>query len=119
MSGSLGSDEYERYLERLAELLERARLQRQTLTYLQAAEALAVPGPKRIHKTTRLLETLLVRDAEAGRPLRAALVISRASHGLPGRGFFDHAQRLGLHDGRDPEGFHARLLAELFAGHPG
>ena len=119
MSGKLGRDECERYLESLAGLLERARLQRRTLTYLEAADALAVPGPKRIHKTTRLLEILLARDAEAGQPLRAALVISRTGRGLPGKGFFDHAQRLGLHDGRDPAGFHARLLAELFAGDTG
>lgn len=118
MSDNVGLDDYERHLERLTELLERARAQRQTLTYLEVADALAVPGPKRIHKTTRLLETLLARDAEAGRPLRAALVTSRASRGLPARGFFDQAQRLRLHDGRDPEGFHARLLAELFARHP-
>ncbi len=119
MSGIPDPDEYERWLELLAELLERARLERKTLTYLEAADALAVPGPQRIHKTTRLLETLLVRDAEAGRPLRAALVISRTGRGLPGQGFFDHAQRLGLHDGDNPEGFHARLLAELFVNHPG
>lgn len=117
MPESLSPDEYESYLERLTELLERARLQQQTLTYLEVADALAMPGPKRIQKTTRLLETLLRRDAEAGRPLRAALVISRTSSGLPGRGFFERAQQLGLHDGRDPEGFHARLLAELFAHH--
>ena len=115
MPESLSPDEYESYLEQLAELLARARRQQRTLTYLEVADALGMPGPGRIHKTTRLLETLLARDAQAGRPLRAALVVSRTGSGRPARGFFERAQQLGLHDGHDPEGFHARLLAQLFA----
>lgn len=107
--------ERDRDLERLGALLDRARVQRQTLTYLEVADALDMPGPRRIHKTTRLLEILLKRDAEAGRPLRAALATSRVNRGLPARGFFDRAQRLGLFDGGDPAAFHARLLDELFA----
>lgn len=114
MSGNLSVEERERYLERLAALLERARVQRRTMTYLEVADALAMPGPKRIHKTTRLLEILLKRDAEAGRPLRAALATSRANRGLPARGFFDRAKRLGLFDGNDPDAFHARALEDLF-----
>jgi len=105
----------EQDLRRLAALLDQARVQRRTLTYLEVADALAVPGPKRIHKTTRLIEMLLKRDAEAGRPIRSALVTSRASPGLPARGFFDRARRMGLYDGGDPAVFHRRLLDELFA----
>ncbi len=114
MSGNLSIEERERYLERLAALLERARVQQRTMTYLEVADALAMPGPKRIHKTTRLLEILLKRDADAGLPLRAALATSRTNRGLPARGFFDRAERLGLFDGSDPAAFHARVLEELF-----
>jgi hypothetical protein len=104
----------EQLVARLAALLDQARVQRRTLTYLEVADALAMPPPKRIHKTARLVEILLKRDAEAGQPLRAALVTSRARPGRPAEGFFDRAQRLGLFDGTDPDGFHDRLLERLF-----
>jgi hypothetical protein len=115
MASSLSGPERERYLERLAGILERSRVQRSTMTYLEVADALAMPGPRRIHKTARLLEILLKRDAEAGRPPRAALVTSRARPGLPAPGFFDRARRLGLYDGRDCAAFHAELLERLFS----
>lgn len=101
-------------LDALAAVLERARVQRRTLTYLEVADALAMPGPKRIHKTTRLIERLLKRDFEAGRPIRAALAVSRARGGLPAEGFFDRARRLGLFAGGDHRAFHEALLRDLF-----
>lgn len=109
-----GSDR-ELLLARLAAVLDEARVQRRTLTYLEVADALAIESPQRIHKTTRLIEILLKRDHEAGRPIRSALAVSRGRGGRPAPGFFDRAKRLGLFDGTDPEDFHDRLLAELFA----
>jgi hypothetical protein len=109
-SEALDAEERERYLERLAALLEQARVQRRTLTYLEVADALAMPAPQRIHKTTRLLEILLKRDAEAGRPIRSALVTSRTRPGRPAAGFFDRARRLGLFDGRNRTAFMMTLL---------
>jgi hypothetical protein len=114
MGRALSRAERDHYLEELAALLDRARSQRRTLSYLEVADALALPGPLRIHKTTRLVELLLKRDAEAGDPIRAALVTSRARPGRPADGFFDRARRLGLFDGGDPDAFHDRLLRELF-----
>ncbi len=114
MARGLDAEARERLLERLSALLDQARVQRRTLTYLEVADALAIPSPQRIHKTARLVEILLKRDAEAGRPLRAALVTSRTRPGRPAEGFFDRARRLGLFDGRDPDHFHDALLAELF-----
>ena len=116
MAGRLDADQREHYLDRLCAVLDQARVQRRTLTYLEAADALAIPGPQRIHKTTQLLEILLERDAGQKRPLRAALVTSRAAHGLPGDGFFDCARRLGLLDDESPRDFHRRLLQQLFHG---
>lgn len=106
--------EREALLARLEGVLEQARVQRRTMTYLEVADALAIEAPQRIHKTTRLVEILLKRDSEAGRPIRSALVVSRARAGRPAPGFFDRAVRLGLFDGKDPDGFHDRLLADLF-----
>jgi hypothetical protein len=113
VSKRLDPVEQERLIERLAVLLDQARRDRRLLTYLEVADALAVPGPHRIHKTTRLLEMLLKQDVEAGRPIRAALAVSRAGRGRPAPGFFDRARRLGLPVGTDEALFHARLVAEL------
>lgn len=115
MTKSLTGDERERVLQRMAGVLDEARRLRRTLTYLQLADALAIEAPQRIHKTTRLLEILLKRDAEAGRPLRAALAVSRTGAGRPAAGFFERALRLGLFNGENPEDFHDRLLEQLFA----
>jgi hypothetical protein len=101
-------------LESLAAILDQARIQRRTMTYLQVADALAIEAPQRIHKTTRLIEILLKRDSLAGQPIRAALIISRTGSGRPAVGFFERARRLGLFDGENPERFHDRLLEELF-----
>lgn len=105
-------------LDRLAVLLDHARSKRRTLTYLEVADALAIPGPRRIDQTARLLECLLQQDALAGRPIRAALVTSRARPGLPARGFFDCARRLGLCAGGDQAEYHAALLERLYRESP-
>lgn len=106
--------EVDRQLDQLCKILEQVRRERRTLTYLQAADAMALDPPHRIHKITRLLELLLNRDARAGRPLLAALVVSRVRGGLPGPGFFDRARRLGLFHHASPDDFHRQLLEELF-----
>ncbi len=114
MGGGLGAEQREALLERMAAVLDQHAAQRRTLTYLELADAIAMPGPQRIHRTTRLLEILMKHDAEAGRPIRSALAVSRAGHGLPAPGFFDRAGRLGLFDGGDARRFHQHLLDALF-----
>lgn len=86
-----------------------------TLTYLELADKVAMPGPQRIHRITRLLEKTMTEDARAGQPLQAALVVSRVGSGLPAEGFFDRARRLGMFDGHDPQAFHRSQLRALFA----
>lgn len=109
----LRADRDAEWLARIAERLDQQAAVGQTMTYLALADAVALPGPRRIHRLTRLLEKLLKFDAEAGRPIRAAWVTSRARLGRPAPGFFDRAQRLGLFDGRDPDQFHDQLLAQF------
>lgn len=86
-------------------------------SYAEAAEALGIPPPHRIHKLTVALETAMEIDAAAGRPFRAAVIVSRARAGLPAPGFFDCARRLGRYEG-PPDGpgavaFHRAQLAAL------
>ncbi|MFN4057476.1 MAG: hypothetical protein ACK4HW_04755 [Roseinatronobacter sp.] len=91
---------------------------RQTVTtYGALAAQLGLDGPGRIARLTDALEASMMQDAQAGRPLRAARVLSRASDGLPARGFFQVAQALGLYhgpaDGPEARAFHARQLASF------
>ncbi|MDD7972542.1 hypothetical protein [Roseinatronobacter alkalisoli] len=99
--------------------LDDCRMQRTTLTYGQLAAKLEIDGPGRIAKLTTALETLMEQDAQAGRPLRAALVVARAGAGLPAPGFFQKAQALGLYpdpgDETAAQRFHAHHLDRLFA----
>jgi hypothetical protein len=86
----------------------------QTLTYGALAAELALDEPGRIAKLTTALETLMEQDAATGQPLRASLVIGRATGGLPARGFFDKARALG-YDVTDPIAFHKAQLRACFA----
>lgn len=64
------------------------------MTYQQLAEALGLGPPRIIQRVALALEALMREDAEQGRPLIAALVISRRGE-LPRQGFFDLAVELG------------------------
>ncbi len=73
----------------------------QTVTYRDLAALVPVPPPHGIHKLTLALETLIREDHAAGRPLIAALAVSRAGAGIPGRGFFQLLAELGRYEGPD------------------
>jgi hypothetical protein len=82
------------------------------VTYKELAGRLALSPPRTIHRLAGALEQLMDEDIAAGRPLLAALVVSKARPGLPARGFFLKAQASGLFPGH-PAGqeavdFHAR-----------
>lgn len=81
-------------------LEDRARTRR-TVTYADLARAAGVPSPHTVHKTAEALEFLMAADAEAGRPLLAAIAVSKARKGLPAPGFFQTAAELGLYFGPD------------------
>jgi len=101
----------------LRRLLERAVVQGETRTYQHVARALGLQPPNTIHRVALALEDLMAEDAAAGRPLLAAIVISRTRDGLPAPGFFAHAHTLGRYDGpeRGPAAadFHAAELAAV------
>jgi hypothetical protein len=101
-----------------AELVLLAR-ERATITYAELTEQLAVKPPYPIRKVIVCLETLMRADAEAARPLLAAIVVSKVRDGLPAPGFFALARRLGLYQGAEegPEAraWHAIELERAFA----
>ncbi|TBU96073.1 hypothetical protein DNJ95_07855 [Stutzerimonas kirkiae] len=101
----------------LLDALEVTRRERKLLTYRSLLERLQLATPAMLTLTSAL-EHLASRDAEAGRPLRSALVISQSASRLPRSGFFDCAKRLGRFSG-DPEGaaavsWHAAEVARVF-----
>ncbi len=79
------------------------------ITYQLLAKALELSPPNTIKQLTMALERLIEEDATAGRPLIAALVISKARGGLPAPGFFECAKRVGRFHG-DPLGEEASIF---------
>jgi len=95
-------------------------------TYKELADRLGLEPPQTIHRVGKALETLMEDDVVAGRPMLAALCVSKMRSGIPGRGFFLKAQVLGAFSG-DPTGpearaFHAdelqRVLSYYGSQHP-
>lgn len=64
------------------------------LTYQEVATALVLTPPGTIQRVAAALEQTMREDAAAGRPMIAALVISRAGD-MPRQGFFDLAVAMG------------------------
>jgi hypothetical protein len=99
--------------------LENFAKSRIPITYQEMVKALQILPPHSIHQVTEALERLMEEDAAANRPLIAALAIGKARGGLPARGFFDCARRLGRFagdpDGQDAWSFHAAELNAVFA----
>jgi hypothetical protein len=82
----------------------------QTITYGALARDLGL----RIGELTAALEAMMEADAQAGRPLRAALCEGRLAGGMPARGFFDTAAELGF-DISEPQAFVQHQRAALWA----
>lgn len=84
------------------------------ITYAELADASQISGRHRIHRLALWLEDILAADHQAGKPLRAARVISRSRGGIPAPGFFIKCQALGLYegpvDGPKAQVFHLNLL---------
>ena len=75
----------------------------------RAADRLGLEPPQTIHRIVETLETLMEDDVAAGRPMLAALCVSKMRPGIPARGFFLAAKVLGVFSG-DPTGPEARAF---------
>ena len=98
--------------------LATAQRANQTITYAELANAAKIPNPHRIHKLTKWLENSMRVDHAAGKPLRAAIVISRNRGGLPAPGFFILCGELGLYQGtvsgQHAVHFHKTVIANVW-----
>ena len=90
-----------------------------TTTYGEFANRLGLEPPNTIRRIIEALEDLMAEDVAAGRPILAAICVSKARTGIPQPGFFLTAQALGVFSG-DPTGpeafaFHARELQRVLS----
>ena len=83
------------------------------ITYQALAGALGLQPPGTIQRVAAALEQTMSEDVAAGRPMIAALVISRAGD-MPRRGFFDLSVALGRFP-EDPAQHRAAWQAECAA----
>jgi hypothetical protein len=100
--------------ERLRQaLMDQAQTGKPT-TYKELAARLRLEPPHTIHRIIERLELLMEEDVAAGRPMLAALCVSKARPGIPAPGFFLAAQVLGVFlgdpTGPDASAFHAAEL---------
>ena len=104
---------------KLREHLQALAAMRLPITYGQAAKALQLSPPNTIRQLRVALQQLIAEDASAGRPLIAAMVISKWRGGVPAPDFFDCAARLGCFagdvTGPDAKEFHAVELKAVLA----
>lgn len=113
-----GNDDAHVLKDRLRHILIELAQTETVVTYRDLTERLGLTPPQTIHRVVGLLEKLMAEDAEAGRPLLAALCVGRLRHDLPAPGFFMTAEALGRFAGA-PEGpvardFHVRELVQVF-----
>ena len=72
--------------ERLRQaLIDQAQTENPT-TYKELADRLRLEPPQTIHRIVETLETLMEDDVAAGRPMLAALCVSKMRPGIPARG---------------------------------
>ena len=105
--------------ERLRQALIDQAQTRNPTTYIELADRLGPEPPQTIHRLVEALEILMEEDVAAGRPILAALCVSKMRPGIPARGFFLAAQSMGVFSG-DPtgpgaRGFHASELQRVLS----
>ena len=83
-----------------------------TTTYRELTQRLRLVRPHMIHRVTEALERLMEDDVAAGRPILPAICVSKMRPGIPARGFFLAAERLGIFTG-DPSGPEAHVFHAL------
>ncbi len=100
-------------VKRIREILAGRNAGDSFITYQALASALGLQPPGTIQRVAAALEQTMREDVAAGRPMIAALVISRAGD-MPRRGFFDLAVALGRFP-EDPRQHRAAWEAECAA----
>ena len=76
----------------LQDLIEK----RTPVSYSDFSSLLGLSGPQKINRIVKWLEQITLEDAHAGNPLRASMIFSKQTPGLPSPGFFLFCKKIGL-----------------------
>ena len=79
-------------------ILQSLIITRTTISYSEFADCLKLTGPQKINRIVAWLEKITLEDICAGMPLRACMVISKQTPGLPSSGFFLFCAEMGIFD---------------------
>jgi hypothetical protein len=97
--------------ERLRQVLVAQARTGNLTTYKELVNRLGLEPPQAIHRLVDALEALMAEDVAAGRPMVAALCVSKLRPGIPAPGFFLAARELGVFSGPptgpEAQAFHA------------
>ena len=82
-----------------AEIILQSLIQTKTaISYSEFAVCVKLTGPQKINRIVTWLEKITLEDMRAGRPLRACMVFSTQTPGLPSSGFFSFCAEIGVFD---------------------
>ncbi|MBC7179979.1 MAG: NifU family protein [Roseovarius sp.] len=115
VAGSAPADAIPTLATLVREYLEALPPSAPMVSYGALARALGLWQPGSVRRITRALEETMHEDAQRGRPFIAARAVSRATDGVPAKGFFDLARNLsrGPHENDTERAFHAREIERL------
>ena len=86
----------------LANVILESLIQTETpVSYSEFALRLELNGPQKINRIMKWLEQITVEDASLEEPVRASMVFSRVTPGLPSYGFFAFCKEIGLFDWKE------------------
>jgi hypothetical protein len=82
-----------------AEIILQSLIQTRTaMSYSDFAVCMKLTGPQKINRIVTSLEKITLEDMRAGRPLRACMIFSKQTPGLPSPGFFSFCAEIGVFD---------------------
>ena len=82
-----------------AEIILQSLIQtRTTISYSDFAVCMRLMGAQKINRIIKWLEKITIEDMHAGMPLRACMVFSKQTPGLPSYGFFSFCAEIGVFD---------------------
>ncbi len=71
---------------------------RTAISYGDFTVCMRLTGPQKINRIVKWLEKITIEDMRAGMPLRACMVFSKQTPGLPSTGFFSFCAKIGVFD---------------------
>ena len=82
-----------------AEIILQSLIQTRTaMSYSDFAVCVKLKGPQKINRIVTWLEKITLEDMRAGSPLRACMIFSKQTPGLPSSGFFSFCAGIGVFD---------------------